>query len=253
MIARIFNTYGPRMRRNDGRASVELHQSGARGQAAHRLRRRLADAFALLRRRPDPRALPARDERRAPAGQPRQPRSRGDDARACADGDQASRARRARSCSKRFRPTTRRSAARHHARAPGARLAARDRPRGRARRWLASSAGRRSQPECSARRGHRRRRRWWRRSPVRPRVRRTRRGSCASGSTTRRRRSTARSTQTFRSSTSCTCRRCALNLYWGGPYGVAQDAPGPRDEPGRPGLQLGALRPHGQLRARSTA
>ena len=33
---------------------------GARGQAADRVRRRLADAVALLRRRPDPRALPAR-------------------------------------------------------------------------------------------------------------------------------------------------------------------------------------------------
>ena len=55
---------------------------GTRGQAAHRLRRRLADAVALLRRRPDPRPLPARHVRRAPAGQHRQPRSRGDDARA---------------------------------------------------------------------------------------------------------------------------------------------------------------------------
>ena len=33
---------------------------GARGAAAHRLRRRLADAELLLRRRPDPRARPAR-------------------------------------------------------------------------------------------------------------------------------------------------------------------------------------------------
>ena len=38
-----------------------LPAPGARGEAAHRVRRRLADALALLRRRPDPRALPARD------------------------------------------------------------------------------------------------------------------------------------------------------------------------------------------------
>ncbi len=45
-IARIFNTYGPRMRRNDGRASVTFLRPGARGQAAHGVRRRLADAVA---------------------------------------------------------------------------------------------------------------------------------------------------------------------------------------------------------------
>ena len=59
-IARIFNTYGPRMRRNDGRASVNFLNQAIDGQAADRLRRRVADAVALLRRRPDPRALPAR-------------------------------------------------------------------------------------------------------------------------------------------------------------------------------------------------
>ena len=86
-IARIFNTYGPRMRRNDGRASVNfLNQAMAR-QAADRLRRRVADPLALLRRRSDSRPLPACDERRASACQSRQPRSRGDDARAGADRD----------------------------------------------------------------------------------------------------------------------------------------------------------------------
>ena len=38
-----------------------LPAPGARGEAAHGLRRRVADAVALLRRRPDPRAAPARD------------------------------------------------------------------------------------------------------------------------------------------------------------------------------------------------
>ena len=60
-IVRIFNTYGPRMRAYDGRAIPTLHPPGARQQAADRLRGRLADAELLLRRRPHPRALPARE------------------------------------------------------------------------------------------------------------------------------------------------------------------------------------------------
>ena len=52
----------------------DLRPPGARRRAAHRLRRRIADAELLLRRRSDPRPLPARDERGAPAGQHRQPR-----------------------------------------------------------------------------------------------------------------------------------------------------------------------------------
>ena len=55
-IARIFNTYGPRMRPNDGRAVPDVPAPGAHRQAGDRLRRRLADAQLLLRRRPDPRA-----------------------------------------------------------------------------------------------------------------------------------------------------------------------------------------------------
>ena len=51
----------------------DLHPPGAGAEAAHRLRRRLADAELLLRRRPRPRADPARRERRAPAGEHRQP------------------------------------------------------------------------------------------------------------------------------------------------------------------------------------
>ena len=54
-IVRIFNTYGPRMRPHDGRAIPTFLRQALRGPAADRLRRRLADALLLLRRRPDPR------------------------------------------------------------------------------------------------------------------------------------------------------------------------------------------------------
>src|SRR5436190_1390169 len=50
-----------------------VHAPGARERAADRFRRRLADAQLLLRRRSDPRSAPARRQRRAPAGQPREP------------------------------------------------------------------------------------------------------------------------------------------------------------------------------------
>ncbi len=59
-IVRIFNTYGPRMRPHDGRAIPTLHPPGARERAADRVRRRLADAQLLLRRRSRPRPVPAR-------------------------------------------------------------------------------------------------------------------------------------------------------------------------------------------------
>ena len=55
-VARIFNTYGPRMHPNDGRVVSQLHRAGAAGEAAHRLRRRRTDALVLLRRRPGARA-----------------------------------------------------------------------------------------------------------------------------------------------------------------------------------------------------
>ena len=41
-----------------------------------------------------------------------------------------------------------------------------------------------------------------------------------------------------------------VNLWWGGPNGVARSKPAEPREPGRPGLQLGHLRPHRALRAR---
>ena len=59
----------------------DLHPPGARGEAADRVRRRLPDAELLLRRRPRPRADPARRVGRAPARQHRQP-DRDDPARA---------------------------------------------------------------------------------------------------------------------------------------------------------------------------
>ena len=72
-IARIFNTYGPRMRPARRPRDPDLPAPGAAGQAADRLRRRLADAQLLLRRRPDPRPRRADVLRVPPAGEPRQP------------------------------------------------------------------------------------------------------------------------------------------------------------------------------------
>jgi hypothetical protein len=73
-VARIFNTYGPRMHPNDGRV-VQLHRPGAEGRSHHRLWRRPADALLLLRRRPGRRpAAPDEFPRRIHRpGQPRQP------------------------------------------------------------------------------------------------------------------------------------------------------------------------------------
>ena len=65
-VARIFNTYGPRMHPNDGRVVSNFIVQALHGRADHRLRRRAADALVLLRRRPDRRARPA-DGLRAPS------------------------------------------------------------------------------------------------------------------------------------------------------------------------------------------
>ena len=43
-IVRIFNTYGPRMRVNDGRAIPNFIGQALKGEAYHDLRRRLPDA-----------------------------------------------------------------------------------------------------------------------------------------------------------------------------------------------------------------
>ena len=74
-IARIFNTYGPRMLENDGRVMSNFIAQCFRGAADHHLRRRHADARLLLRRRSD-RGLSAADGLVGDgAGQPRQPRA----------------------------------------------------------------------------------------------------------------------------------------------------------------------------------
>ena len=59
-VARIFNTYGPRMQPQRRPGGVELHRAGAARRADHGLRRRRADALVLLRRRSD-RGLVAAD------------------------------------------------------------------------------------------------------------------------------------------------------------------------------------------------
>ena len=68
-VARIFNTYGPRMHPNDGRVVSQLHRAGAARRADHHLRRRHADAQLLLRRRPDRRhsSLDGHRSRASPA------------------------------------------------------------------------------------------------------------------------------------------------------------------------------------------
>ena len=58
-VARIFNTYGPRMHPNDGRVVSNFIVQALRGERHHHLRRRRADALVLLRRRPDRRPDPA--------------------------------------------------------------------------------------------------------------------------------------------------------------------------------------------------
>ena len=58
-VARIFNTYGPRMHPNDGRVVSNFIVQALQGRADHPLRRRPADPQLLLRRRPD-RRVPAR-------------------------------------------------------------------------------------------------------------------------------------------------------------------------------------------------
>ena len=51
-VARIFNTYGPRMHPERRPRGLQFHRAGAAGRADHDLRRRRADALVLLRRRP---------------------------------------------------------------------------------------------------------------------------------------------------------------------------------------------------------
>ncbi len=73
-IVRIFNTFGPRMRPDDGRAIPTFTQAGAGGGAADRRRRREPDLFGLLRRRPGRGHRAAAALRPPRADEPRQPR-----------------------------------------------------------------------------------------------------------------------------------------------------------------------------------
>ena len=57
-VARIFNTYGPRMHPQDGRVVSNFIVQALRGRGPHDLWRRPADALVLLRRRPDRRPRP---------------------------------------------------------------------------------------------------------------------------------------------------------------------------------------------------
>ena len=56
-VARIFNTYGPRMHPNDGRVVSNFIVQALLGERHHGYRRRQADALVLLRRRSDRRAV----------------------------------------------------------------------------------------------------------------------------------------------------------------------------------------------------
>ena len=72
-IVRIFNTYGTRMRVEDGRAIPAFLSQALRERGRHRLRRRQPDAQPLLRLRPRGRHLPADDVRRGRPREHRQP------------------------------------------------------------------------------------------------------------------------------------------------------------------------------------
>ena len=84
-IVRIFNTYGPRMRLNDGRAVPAFMSQALRQRGRHRLRRRQPDAQLHLHHRSRRRHHPADAVERERPGQHRQP---------ARDDDQGDRARR---------------------------------------------------------------------------------------------------------------------------------------------------------------
>ena len=72
-IVRIFNTFGERMRMNDGRAIPNFLRQALTRRAHHHLRRRLPDALVLLRLGPRRRHLAADAGSGPRSGQPRQP------------------------------------------------------------------------------------------------------------------------------------------------------------------------------------
>ena len=73
-IVRIFNTYGPRMRLNDGRVLPNFMGQALRGEPITVYGQRRTDPQLLLRHRPGRGHLPAPEHRLLRAGQPRQPR-----------------------------------------------------------------------------------------------------------------------------------------------------------------------------------
>ncbi len=75
-VGRIFNTYGPRMRPDDGRVVSNFIVQALEGRGHHDLWRRFADPFILLCRRPD-RGLPAADGLAAVRHRPGQSRQSG--------------------------------------------------------------------------------------------------------------------------------------------------------------------------------
>ena len=84
-VARIFNTYGPRMHPNDGRVVSNFIVQALKGEAITHLRRRHADPRLLLRRRPDRRLAAPDGPHAGRFHRPGQSRQSGRDA------DQASR------------------------------------------------------------------------------------------------------------------------------------------------------------------
>ena len=139
-IVRIFNTYGTRMRPHDGRAIPTFVRPGARERAADRIRRRLADAQLLLRRRSRSAVSSLlATQRRAPAGQHRQPAG-AHAPRARRDGDP----RHGLEERDRVRGVARRRSAgapaRHHPGSAAAGLGAAGQPRGRAAADAASES-----------------------------------------------------------------------------------------------------------------
>ena len=246
-IVRIFNTYGPRMRPNDGRAIPNFLDQALAEKPLTVYGDGLADPQLLLRRRPDPRPDPARRVRRAPARQHRQP-GRVHDPRARRGrhrGDRLEEPDRVRGAAGR-RPAG--AAARHHARAAAARLGAGDRARRRAAphagvareetRRVRRLGGARSSPRSSASRSPSRRR------PAAARY--------AAGRDLRRRRRPLRRARArlpaAREDGHEAPPRQPLVVRAGHPRRHPQaDAPG---RPDRPRLQLGHVRPHRAVRGR---
>ena len=109
-IARIFNTYGPRMHENDGRVVSNFVVQALRNEPITDLRRGRADALVLLRDRSDRRLHPPDGQpARRRSGQPRQP-ARDDGARAGRADPPAGRLEVARSSARRCPRTIRRGA-----------------------------------------------------------------------------------------------------------------------------------------------